>query len=319
MAHRAAIYTVGVRPKRKKDEDDYRLLGDIDEQGASLAATIREIGNGLRVRTGEGTTRVGCTRCTRDGDEVFMMLTHGQSGVVADIFDAADRLALHQEADMTQEVKCGVLFQLPGAQKMGWLAAHVNAGRSAKGLMEKGLVEGFRAEHPELVLEINPSVSAQALKQAAETNRIEKVKLVKLVPPADRARALTDNWVRGDTVGKLELDITSFALAAEDGPGRRGRLRERLQPGLLLRYFRGERDAAFNAMVEFVGGLRFDQVKFEVVTPSGAHRTYNIEHPESGHAITEDLRDLRFRDDVPTETSLRASLRAAIPRAHGEP
>jgi hypothetical protein len=318
MTHRAAIYTVRVRPKRKKEENDYRLLGDIDEQGTSLAATIREIGDGLRVQTEEGTTRVGCTRCIRDGQDVFMMLTHGQSGVVADIFDAEYHLALHQELDMTQEVKCGVLFHLPAAQKLGWLAAHVNAGRSAKGLLEKGLVEGFRDQHPDLLLEINPSVSAQALRQAAEANRIEKVILVKLVQPTDRARALTDKWVRGGNVGKLELDITSFGLGVEpDRPGRRGRLRERLQTGLLLRYFRGEREAAFNEMVEAVG-LRFDQVKFEVVLPSGAHRTYNIEHPESGHAITEDLRGLVFRDDVPTETSLRASLRAAIP-GEGEP
>src|SRR6266567_802176 len=101
MAHRAAIYTVRVRPKRKREEDDYRLLGDIDEQGTSLAATIREIGDGLRVQTEEGTTRVGCTRCIRTGEDVFMMLTHGQSGVVADIFDADYQLALHQELDMT--------------------------------------------------------------------------------------------------------------------------------------------------------------------------------------------------------------------------
>jgi hypothetical protein len=79
-----------------------------------------------------------------------------------------------------------------------------------------------------------------------------------------------------------------------------------------LRYFKeGEREAAFTEMVEAVG-LRFEQVKFEVQLPSGTRRTYNIEHPDTGHAITEDLSDLEFTGGEPTEATLQAGLRAVI-------
>jgi len=145
MAHRAAIYTVRVRPKRRKEEEDYRLLGDINDQGLSLAEVVAQIGNGLMEQTEEGSTRIRCYRCTRGRNEVFMMLTHGQSGVVADIFDENYRRAFHQELEHTHEVKCGVLFVLPPEQRLGWLAVHINAGRGVKGLLEKGLVKAFRA------------------------------------------------------------------------------------------------------------------------------------------------------------------------------
>jgi len=169
------------------------------------------------------------------------------------------------------------------------------------------------------VLELNPAVSGQTLRLAAQANRIEKVKLVKLVRPNDQARAITDNWVRGETIGQLELDVTGFLPAADDqrAPGGRGRLRDKLRPDLVLRYFRGgQRQAAFDAMVE-VMGVRFDQVKFEVVLPNGTRRTYNIEHPDTGHAITEDLGDLQLREGEPTERSLHDGLRSAIDHAQG--
>jgi hypothetical protein len=83
MGHRAAIYTVRVRPKRKKEEDDYLLLGDIDDEGTSLGQAIGKIGDGLTEETEEGSTRIRCFDLTKTRSEVFMMLTHGQSGIVA--------------------------------------------------------------------------------------------------------------------------------------------------------------------------------------------------------------------------------------------
>jgi hypothetical protein len=314
VAHRAAIYTVRVRPKRKKADDDYLLLGDIDANGTRLATVLTGIGNGLMEHTDEGTTKIRCYRCEAAGDEVFMMLTHGQSGVVADIIDRNNQPRFHQELEHTHEVRCGALFVLPPAQKMGWLSVHINAGRGVKGLLEKGLMKAFRDVREELMLEINPAVSGSTLRQAAQANQIEKVKLVKLLRPDDPARAITDNWVRGNTIGQLELDVTGFVPSRDDAGHGRGRLRDKLRPALVLDYFRGQKAAAFDAMVEVLG-VRFDQVKFEVVLPNGTHRTYNIEHPDTGHAITEDLDGLRMAEGVPTEASLKRALRAAIEHA----
>src|SRR6266699_569402 len=320
MAHRAAIYAVRVRPKRKKADDEYRLLGDIDDEGTSLAQAIGKIGDGLTEETDEGSTRIRCFDITKTRAEVFMMLTHGESGTVADIFDKEYQPTYHQNLEDTYEVKCGALFQLPPAQRLGWLGVHINAGRGVKGLLVRGIDEAFRLEYQDLVLEINPCVSASALKNAAQANRIEKVKLVKLVRPNDPARAISDKWVRGNTIGRLELDITGLGRANENEPqGRRGRqIREWLRPDLVLRYFRqGQWDAAFREMVEAIG-FDFDQVKFEVRLPDGAVRTYNIEKPEAGHAMTEDLNDLTLRDGEPTTDSLRSNLRAAIAHAQEE-
>jgi hypothetical protein len=245
-----------------------------------------------------------------------MMFTHGQSDVVADIFDAQHNHAYHENLDDTYEVKCGALFQLTLDQTTGWLGVHINAGRGITGLLRKALQSDFQPAYPELVLEINPCVSRNALLTAAQQNLIEKVKLVKLVQPNDAARALTNKWVRGNTIGRLELDVTGLVTADVDEPqGRRGRrLREKLIPDLIVRYFGGDRDAAFREIVEFVGGLQFDQAKFEVAVPGGGTRTYNIERPDTGYAITEDL-DLALRAGEPTQAGLRQALAHAIAHA----
>ena len=247
-----------------------------------------------------------------------MMLTHGQSGVVADIYDEEYRPAYHQDLEDTYEVKCGALFRFPPEQRRGWLAVHVNAGRGVKGLLVKGIDEGFRQEYPGLVLEINPAVSAQALKRAAQADRIEKMKLVKLIHPSDPALGIRNKWVRRNTIARLEIDLTGLSEPEGDTPkNRRARLREMLRPNLLLQFFQGDRDVARQEMVEMLG-LTFDEVKFEIRLPSGATRTFNIERPGSGHAITEDLNDLKLTKGEPSEASLRAGLRAAIAHAQEE-
>jgi hypothetical protein len=125
--------------------------------------------------------------------------------------------------------------------------------------------------------------------------------------------------VRSNSIGKLELDITGLGIAEADEPqGRRGRqIRDWLRPDLVLQYFRqGQKESAFREMVEAIG-FQFDQVKFEVRLPDGNIRTYNIEKPEAGHAITEDLNPT-LEGGEPTPASLRAGLRAAIEHAQGE-
>jgi hypothetical protein len=137
------------------------------------------------------------------------------------------------------------------------------------------------------------------LEEAVQANRVDKVKLVKLERPNDRANAATDKWVASETEGKLELSITA-----------RGRA-HRLVTSLLRRFIVESDQAAFGEIVEFQG-MTFDEAKVEVIMTNGARRTFNIEHPDVGHAFTEDLRVELEADGSPVEESVFAGLREVL-------
>jgi len=89
----AALYTVQVKVKRK---EEYRLFGDLDGEGAYLGEAIVGYAHELDVSNGDSTHRVRVQRVSLEaGDEVFVVVTHGQSGVVSDIVDPADNLKTH--------------------------------------------------------------------------------------------------------------------------------------------------------------------------------------------------------------------------------
>jgi hypothetical protein len=180
------------------------------------------------------------------------------------------------------------------------LAVHVNNGRGSKGLLEKGIREHFNEEYPDLVLAITPYVLGSVLKEAVDRGRIDKVKLVKIEQPNDRAAAATNRWVPAGAVGRLELDISTQGKAA------------RVISSLVQRFLGGDH-STFDEIVEFQG-LSFDMAKVEVVLEGEMHRTFNIEKPDAGHPFTEDLEDLTIENGEPTPASLYAGLRSAVAR-----
>lgn len=239
-------------------------------------------------------------RCVGDkveGDDLLLTFLHGQDGVAADIVGADGGLRYHQTAQDSQLLQCACLFRLPANERIGWLAAHVNNGRGIKGLLGQGLSARFRDEFDDLVLEINPFVLGSALEEAVRSGRVDKVKLVKLERPNDRANAATDKWIPSGTEGRLELAISA-----------RGRA-QRLVTGLLRRFIVEDDRAAFGEIIEFEG-MTFDEAKVEVIMRNGlTRRTFNIERPDAGHAFTEDLDDLELAaDGSPLEDSLFAAL-----------
>lgn len=273
MAHRAALYTVRVKQKWSQD---YRLLGDIDEAGTSLADIFVQYLTGFESPSEEGTKIVRCTTATQNGEELLASLQHGESGVAAEIVDGDGAHQYSQAWTDTQLLRCGGLFVLPQAETTGWLALHVNNNRGVKSLLEAGLLQRFGNQFDDLGLGITPFVHTSALREAIEQDRVANVRLIKFERPDDRAVAATSKWVRGGEWGKIEVKMSA-----------RGRA-QRLATGLLRRFVGDDAEqqqAAFDEIIEFEG-ITFDQAKVEVVLPNDTRRTFNLEQPAAGHPIT---------------------------------
>lgn len=297
MGHRAAVYTVRVH--RRSNPADYRLLGDIDNRGSSLLQELAKYTVGLKSDSADHSRVIQAISHVIDGDELQLMLQHARGGIAADIVTDAGELRIHQEpSDMTR-VRSAVLVQLPAAETYGWMAVHNNNNHYVKGLLMQALTARFRHDFPDLILDVSPYVLGSVLREAVERDRVDKVTLVKLERPSDRANVDTDKWVQSDLGARVQLGIEPW--------GRN----KHVIPGLLRRFLGGDRQA-FDEIVVF-GGLTFDEAKVQVRLENGAARTFNIERPDIGHAFTEDMRGLDLQEDgEPTEASLFGALRAAL-------
>ena len=172
------------------------------------------------------------------------------------------------------------------------MVVHINNNRSIKGLLQNELIPRFQHAYPEFILEITPCVVKAVLDEAVNNNQIDKITLVKLDRPTDRADA--SNWVDAGTDAKIELRIS----AAE---------RNRRLLGGLVQWVLGGDAAAYNQIVRF-DGMSFDEAKVEVVLANGSRRTFNLEHPEGGHPFTADIAPVLEADGEPTEASIFAAL-----------
>lgn len=300
MSHRAALYTIEVRPKRDKEP---RLLGDFDLAGASLLEVLSGyLDEAFASANAAGTKEVRIANCQMDdsGEELHVAATHGLSGLKAQIVDENGQLQFEQATTDSQLLQCGCLFRLPPTQPRGWLAIHVNNGRGIKSLLENGIQEKFRDDHSGFVLRIRPFVERAVFDKAVEEDRIDKVKLLKLERPSDRAMAITNKWIPGGVLGKFELTIS---------------VRDRGEHVLPdpIRRFLGANHAAREEIIEFEG-IEFDEASVEVETAEGGQRTFNIERLEAGHAFTEDLEGLDFVEGEPTHDSVIGALGTALDR-----
>ncbi len=113
MGQRAALYTVRVKRAYKRD-DKYRVFGDFDGAGSYLGDVLDGYlsAQGFVGVSNDNTKFVQCESSTLNGDDLETLLLHGQSGQVADIFDAAGNFRIHQDADDVHRVRCAALFRL---------------------------------------------------------------------------------------------------------------------------------------------------------------------------------------------------------------
>jgi len=283
VSQRASLYTVRVRPKRGEP----RQLGDLS---AALAAELE----GFVQASEDGSRFVRVVRTERDGDDLFVVLQHGETGVAAEIVSATGDVRLQQLPGDAQLVRCACLFRLPASKREGRLAVHVNDGRGVKELLESGLRSRFAAASPALALELTRFVEGRLLQQAVAAGRVEKVKLIRFERSGDRGIAALDKWVPAGAPARVELDV--------GGP---------IQPGLIRRYLGGD-NAAYADIVEFAG-MRFDEAKVEVRLADDTRRLFDLAHPEQGRPVTRELTGLDYDEGgEPTAESLHRELAALL-------
>ncbi len=297
MSERAALYTVGVRPRGRGGVAP--PLGDVDGNGRRLADVLDGILAGFSEATQDGSRVARTLLVEPDGDDLFAVVQHGQKGLAADIVDAAGTVRLRQTPDDLQLVRCGCLFRLPAAATAGSLAVHVSNGRGIKGLVVQGLVARFGALFPELRLAIERLADPDALRDAVAADRIERLRLIRVEPAGERPVNETGKWVDASSAARVELDV------AVRTPG------HRIQRSLIERYLGGDSDA-FAEIVSFAG-MTFDEALVGVVLPDESRRFFDLARPEAGRPVLRELPPLEL-DDVgePTPASLLAGLRAAL-------
>jgi hypothetical protein len=298
MSRRAALYTVSVRG----GQGEAPSLGSIDGAGTSLAAVLVASLGDLAATSGDGAEMLRALSAELDGEQVFVILEHGRSGTAADIVDSAGAVRLRLRPGDVPLVRCGCLFDLPPAATSGRLAVQVNDGHGTKELFVGELSRRFRAQFPELTLQIERLAEGDVLRDAVERDGIEKVTLARIDEPGTGRPDATGKWVGAADAARVELSVSV------------GGQKARLVPDLVHRYLTGE-EAAFAEIVQF-GGLQFDEAQVEVTLPDATRRLVDIAHPDTARPVTRALPDLDVdADGEPTGPSLLAGLRAVLSAA----
>lgn len=299
--HVAALYTVKIH--RRGKPADLELLGGLGEDGAGQL--LYAVDGYLRELESESddekrTLKVASSALDANTRELRLRLELGQRGQRFDHYEG-DELAFSQLPPHTAKVRAGALFRLPPDGNIGWLVVYVPYRRGSITLLRDAMTGRFRLDFPGLLLEVKPAVEGTALKRAVDDNQIEKIQLLRYDRHTDAFEGGSTKWLRRGEAAEIALEV-------------RGRRGTRILPNLIKRYLEGE-TGVFGEIVEFEG-VRFDHAKVQVHEGSTV-RTYNIENPEAGHAITIDIGgDLTLDDHGwPTDATLFPALRRALPKA----
>lgn len=273
MRHRATIYSVRVHERYKPNIGI--PFGDIDGAGAYLGNFLQDVFSSPTFESvsADGQREVTSTSSSLVEPEVRVMLAPGERGIRAEIMDRDGQLQFSQQPEHTHIVQCGSLFILPRNETSGWWVTHINNSRSVQSLVKNEIVRQFKDTFDNHILKIEPCVSREMLVEALNNNGLLSVSLFKHEQSSDDV-ADRGKWARDSAGIKLELDIK-----AEKG--------HRLRPNLVKKFLAGE-EGSFGQIIEF-DGMNFDSAKCQVELPNGDKRTFNIETPDSGHPISQDI------------------------------
>jgi hypothetical protein len=273
LAHRASIYTVSVHKSRHPEE--LVPLGDIDGSSTYLGDFLVDA---LSPKTFEAarpdeSQDVRCERRQLAGlnnDEVEVLFRPGESGLRADHLEPDGQVAFKQTAQHTQLFTCGSVFRLPRKSDVGLWACHSINRRGPKSMVAPELEKLFRERFEKLRLTFKPSVNGAAFKDALENDRLLEATLIAY----ERSPNIEDEeaWVDKNTGLKLRLDI--------EPTGGKRLLADRVLKAYKSRYL--------GDIVEF-GGVKFDSANFKVKLANGTERTFKVEDPEKGFAISEEI------------------------------
>lgn len=298
MRHRATIYSLGVHERGKPNIGV--PFGDIDGSGTYLAEFLEGVfGTGFESLADDKQREVRCASCLRVDPELRVMFRPGERGIRADIMDENGQLELRQEPKHTQILDCGSLFHLPRNATSGFWATHVNNSRSVHSLVKREMVRQFRETFDDRVLTISPCVSADLLLQALKQNRLLSMNLYK----HDQSSDIGDRgkWARDKSPVKLELAIKPASAG------------QWLRTNLLRQYYSGKKrdEATFGQIVEY-GGIKFDEARCQVQLENGDRRTFNIQDPENGYAMSEDISPKANANDDLVPDSVFSELRRVL-------
>lgn len=268
MTHRAAFYRVQIRPKNQPN--GWRLLGDYDEQGTSAANTIRDTLTDLNMHDKDRKTHVRFdeTFPKLGDDHVGISILSGRSNVTSVISKEGDPDFL-RTPEHSETMRLGILYYLPHKRKNGWLAIHSPHGRGCKTIIDRVVSERFRVSH--YMIEISPIIPRNALKEAVDRNRVKAVTLIKRDPTK------TDKFHDAAQWGDDEVDQVTLKIQSKR--------KFNLRPTTLSKFLHDPSDKNRKQIIEFKG-LEFDNAGITVNMPDGSQRTFYIETPERGHAMT---------------------------------
>lgn len=303
MSHDAALYTVRVH--RNRHPEDLQLLGAIGPKEQSqliwvLHGYMTELVHGSE----DGYKQVACDSVLVDESmaELRVRLNLSASGQRVDHYAGNELVFAQQPPDMAT-VKSGALFRIPPDGNIGFLSLYVPDRRGSISLLRAAVRSRFQDDFPGFQLKIEAAIEGTALARAVAENKVQKVSLIRRGRHADAFAGGVDKWVQQGAVAEIALEI-------------RWRNKQHLVPTLLRRYLDGD-DSAFGEIIEFEG-LEFETARVTVDEGAGS-KTYNVQNPESGHAMTLAIGDQLDLDEDgwPMDDSLFGALRSALPSVTG--
>lgn len=211
-------------------------------------------------------------------------------------------MVFQQEEEHTSRVQCFALLRADRASTTGFLALHANSRRNIRGPLLKKVNELLAVVgNGQIRFVLNPYVDREVMMQAIREGEVQKVRLVRYARP-DYRTTIEDQWFPDGDVGVEELFLSV--------KGKGKRLLTRLLEAWL---HDSQSDEAQQILVYH--DVKFEQAKIEIVRPDGSKRTYILNDPVAGRAMSYDLEPLGAPKSVnlEQERQIKSALLQILP------
>lgn len=282
-------------------------FGDFDGYGTSFVGFLEGCLRNANMDDGEHSAVVNFLKRDNNSGSAVESLRigagHGESGIIAAIEDTAGKVLFQQTEDHTSRVQCFALLRADRAATTGFLVLHGNSRRTMRGPMLSYVNKALKSVGDgHIRLGLTPYVDSEAMRRAIEEGEIQRVRLIRYARPESRT-TIEDQWFPRGQVG-----VEEFSLSLK-GKGKR------LLTRLLEAWSHDGHGEAARQIFVFEG-LKFEEAKIEVVLPDGSKRTYILNDPDAGRAMSYDLEPLGVPRgvDLGQEPQVSAALRKVLPR-----
>ena len=268
MSHRAAIYSVRIRPLKAREK--WCLLGDYDSDGTWAGHTIDDALYDFDTYSSDGNIRARYEKYLKITlrNSIGMTILSGRSGVTS-VLQKSGEHDFYRTPQHSEAMRSAILFQLPPAKTRGTLVVHAPHGRSCKSIVQQQLRDWF--SFLGYIIDLSPVVPANALYEALQSDELKKVTLIKYDPDQFDKFHEAAQW-GSDEVGRLELSVVS---------GRGNSLR----PDPIRRFIESPTEENKRQIIEF-NGMEFDDVAVTVKMRNRTQRTFYLEAPDRGYAMS---------------------------------